>query len=80
MKAKKMEKLVTEIAEKLEKLKRPELAAELRWCWGSYQHDENPSGVVEKASRALEVFKEAREKSSKSVSKKLIEDLEKALA
>ncbi len=79
MKPKKMEKLVAEVIEKLEKLKKSELAAELTWCWGSYQHDQISSGVVEKASLALEAFKQARDKNSKAVSKKLIEDLEKAL-
>lgn len=79
MKAKKMEKMVADVIEKLEKLKKSELAAELSWCWGSYQHDQNPSGVVEKATLALDAFKEAREKNSKAVAKKLIEDLEKAL-
>ena len=43
MDTRKMEKVVTEVIEKLEKLEHNELAAELRWCWGSYQADGNPS-------------------------------------
>jgi hypothetical protein len=80
MKAEKMEKLVAEVIEKLGKLKFVDLAADLSWCWVSFQNDQNPEGVIEKASQALAAFKEAREKNAKSVSKKLIEDLEKALA
>ncbi|HSF53488.1 MAG TPA: hypothetical protein VLA71_07040 [Algoriphagus sp.] len=80
MKVDKMEKLVAEVIEKLEKLKQTELAADLSWCWVSYQNDQNPSGVVAKATQALAAFKEAREKNAKAVAKKLVEDLEKALA
>ncbi len=80
MKVEKMEKLVAEVIEKLGKLKHADLAADLSWCWVSYQNDKNPEGVIEKASQALAAFKEAREKNAKSVAKKLVEDLEKALA
>lgn len=80
MKAKKMEKLVAEVIEKLEKLKHLDLAADLSWCWVSFQNDQNPEGVIEKSSQALFALKEAREKNAKAVAKKLIEDLEKALA
>lgn len=80
MKAEKMEKLVAEVIEKLGKLKHADLAADLSWCWVSFQNDQNPEGVIEKASQALAAFKEAREKNAKSVAKKLVEDLEKALA
>lgn len=75
-----MEKLVAEVIEKLGKLKHADLAADLSWCWVSYQNDQNPEGVIEKASQALAAFKEARVKNSKSVAKKLVDDLEKALA
>ncbi len=80
MNSKKMEKVVTAVIEKLEKLSQQELAAELSWCWGSYQNDQNPSGLVVKAEAALAVFQVAREKNSKSVAKKLLDDLEAALA
>ena len=76
----KMEKVVSDVVGKLEKIKNQELASELSWCWVSYQNDGNPVGVVEKAGLALESFKELREKNSKLISKKLVEDLEKALA
>ena len=77
MNSKKMKKVVTEVIEKLEKLSQVELAAELAWCWGSYQNDKDPS---EKSEAALSLFRAAREKNSKAVAKKLVEDLESALA
>lgn len=80
MNAEKMEKLVAEVVEKLEKLKHSELAADLSWCWVSFKNDEIPTGVIEKATQALAAFKEAREKNAKAVAKKLVDDLEKALA
>lgn len=80
MNADKMGNVVAEVIEKLEKLKNAELAAELSWCWGSFQNDQNPTGLADKAAQALAVFKEAREKNSRAVAKKLVDDLEKALA
>lgn len=80
MNVEKLEKLMADVIEKLEKLKHADLAAELSWCWVSFQNDQNPTGVIEKASKALASFKEAREKNAKSISKKLVEDFEKALA
>jgi hypothetical protein len=80
MNSQRMEKVLTPVVEKLEKLAQVELAAELSWCWGSYQNDQNPLGLVEKSEAALSLFRAAREKNSKSVAKKLVEDLESALA
>lgn len=80
MKAEKMKKLVAEVIEKLGKLKHADLAAGLSWCWVSFQNDQNPEGLIEKSSQALAALKEAREKNAKAVAKKLIDDLEKALA
>ncbi|MEP0712119.1 MAG: hypothetical protein ABJ333_08570 [Algoriphagus sp.] len=81
MQVEKLEKTVPEVVQKLSKLKSGEtLAAELSWCWMSFQNDQNPVGVIEKGQQALALFKEAREKNSKAVSKKLVESLEKALA
>lgn len=76
----KMEKVMADVIVKLEKIKKTELASELSWCWKSYQNDNNPVGVIEKAAQALDAFKSAREQNSKAVAKKLVEDLEKALA
>ena len=76
----KMQKVVADVVGKLEKIKQSELASELSWCWVSYQNDGNPVGVVEKAGLALDTFKDFREKNPKAIAKKLVEDLEKALA
>ncbi len=66
--------------EKLQKLKGNEkLIAELEWCLGSYTHDNNPKGLIEKGKEALKVLKAQKKKADRSVSKKIIEDLEKAL-
>ena len=61
-------------------IKETELASELSWCWVSFQNDSNPVGVAEKGALALDAFKAAREVNSKAVAKKLVDDLEKALA
>ena len=80
MNSQRMEKVLTPVVEKLEKLAQVELAAELSWCWVSFTNDQNPVGVIAKSELALVAFKEAREKNAKAVAKKLVEDLEKALA
>ena len=80
MQVEKLEKTVTEAVQKLEKLKLGDsLAAELSWCWFSYKNDQNPEGLVEKGEKVLALFKEMREKNSRAVSKKLVDDLEKIL-
>jgi hypothetical protein len=78
MAVKNLEKTVLSALEKLEKLKLDEqLQAELSWCLGSYEYDQNPVGVIEKSSKVLELLKSKREENARAVSKKLIEDLEK---
>ncbi|WP_296697603.1 hypothetical protein [Algoriphagus sp.] len=80
MKVEKLEKTIPDVIQKLEKLKLGDsLAAELSWCWVSFKNDNNPVGVIEKSQEAIALFKEEREKNSRSVSKKLIEDFEKSL-
>lgn len=80
MQVEKLEKTLPEAVQKLEKVAGGNtLAAELSWCWVSFQNDQNPIGVIQKGLEAVELFKEARAKNSKAVSKKLIESLEKAL-
>ncbi|MDL5047147.1 hypothetical protein QQ054_14070 [Oscillatoria amoena NRMC-F 0135] len=55
------------------------LQADIQWCLGSYRHDKNPIGLYEMVRKAMPVLKSAMEKNKKSVSVKLISDLEKAL-
>lgn len=56
------------------------LQADIEWCLGSYRSDKNPSGLYEMGEKALQVFQASVAKNAKAVSKKLISDLEKALA
>jgi hypothetical protein len=80
MQIEKLEKMIPDVIQKLEKLKLGDsLAAELSWCWVSFKNDSNPAGVVEKSEKAIALLKEAREKNARAVSKKLIEDFEKSL-
>jgi len=80
MPVEKSEKVMPEVIQKLSKLKSGEtFASELSWCWVSFQNDQNHEGVIEKGQQALALFKEAREKNCKAVSKKLVENLEKTL-
>jgi hypothetical protein len=73
-----LEKTVELTLGKLVKLKvNDQVVSELEWCLGSYKADKNPVGLIEKSRKALELLKEQKEKSSRAVSKKLIQDLEK---
>ncbi|UZD22423.1 hypothetical protein PBT90_03140 [Algoriphagus halophytocola] len=81
MQIEKLEKALPEVFQKLEKLNYDlTLADELKWCVGSYKYDANPEGVIEKGGQVVQVLKSAKEKNSRSVSQKLIESLERALA
>lgn len=74
----KLERTVESALGKLTKLKgNDQIVADLEWCLGSYKSDHNPVGLIEKSQTALELLKAQKEKNSRSVSKKLIEDLEK---
>ncbi|GGF16579.1 hypothetical protein [Echinicola rosea] len=78
MKTLTLEKTVEATVEKLQKLKiQNQLIAELQWCLGSYRYDQNPIGLIEKSTVALEALRAEKEKNTRAVSKKLIEDLEK---
>lgn len=56
-----------------------QLVSEIEWCLGSYAHDQNPDGLYMKTKEALEVLKEFKKSNSRKVSKKLIDDLTKAV-
>lgn len=55
------------------------LQADIEWCLGSYRNDNNPSGLYIMAERALQVFTFELSKNPKSVSAKLIKDIQNAL-
>ncbi len=55
------------------------LQSDIVWCLGSYKHDRNPVGLLEKVTQALTVFKAEQAKKTKGVTAKFISDLEKVL-
>src|SRR5439155_10444785 len=67
----------------LEKLKtldiEPQLQSDITWCLGSHNHDQNPIGLYEVATKALDVLKAEQAKKTKGITAKLIADVEKAL-
>lgn len=69
------------VLQKLEALNiNQRLQAEIQWCIGSYKHDKNPVGLLEKLSEALPLLKAEHAKKAKGITAKLIGDIEKALA
>ncbi len=56
-----------------------ELSAKLEWCIGSYEHDRNPSGLIETGTMALNALKEFKTKNPRKVNKKVIDNLEKVV-
>lgn len=55
------------------------LRSEIQWCLGSYRHDQNPTGLIETAKRALTALKAAKAKNTKAVAAKVISDLQKVI-
>jgi hypothetical protein len=70
-------------AEALEKLKElgldEQLQRDLQWCLGSYRADQNPIGLYGTAKKALMIFQNEKEKKTKGVTAKLIQDLQKVV-
>ncbi len=56
-----------------------QLVSEIEWCLGSFAHDGNAEGLFAKAGEAIDALKTFKKSNDRKVSKKLIEDLEKAL-
>ena len=56
-----------------------EIQSKLEYVIGSYDFDKNPVGLYEFGEAAIPVLKEAKEKYSRKITKKLIEELEKAV-
>jgi hypothetical protein len=57
-----------------------QLQADIEWCLGSYQADNNPVGLYDMVNRSIEVFKSQLQLKTKGVTSKLISDLGKAVA
>lgn len=56
-----------------------QLQRDVEWCLGSYRADHNPVGLYETARKALAVFQAEKQKKTKGVTAKLINDLEKVV-
>lgn len=73
-----IEQVSNDVLEKLQALGLDEqLQRDLQWCLGSYRSDGNPIGLYGTAKKALMVFQEEKQKKTKGVTSKLIQDLEK---
>lgn len=73
-----IEKVSEEALEKLQALGIEEqLQRDLQWCLGSYRADHNPIGLYGAVKKALTVFQTEKEKKTKGVTAKLINDLER---
>tara|TARA_Y100000310_G_C20679315_1_gene814975 strand:+ start:2763 stop:3146 length:384 start_codon:yes stop_codon:yes gene_type:complete len=81
MSAEKMEKVLIEAKDKLTQLGIEEqLVSEIEWCLGSYAHDHNASGLFEKGAEAIEALESFKKDNPRKVSKKLIDELTKAVS
>ena len=56
-----------------------DIQSKLEWCIGSFENDKNPVGLHEYGVKSLKVLKTIKAKQPRKVSKKVIEDLEKAI-
>lgn len=81
METEKLVKAAEQAHEKLTKLNLNEaLTSELEWCLGSFKNDNNPDGLVEKVKASITELEAFKVDNPRKVSKKLLEDLNKALA
>ena len=73
-------KVSESILDKLKTLNlEPGLQSDIVWCLGSYRHDQNPVGLLEKAAQALVLFKAELAKKTKGITAKFISDIESTL-
>jgi len=56
-----------------------DIQSKLEWCIGSYSYDKNPSGLHEYGVKSLNKLKKIKSKEPRKVTKKVIENLEKAI-
>ncbi|MBN8837481.1 MAG: hypothetical protein J0I09_09490 [Sphingobacteriia bacterium] len=68
-----------ETFKKLEDSNYAEIQSKLEFVIGSYDFDKNPVGLYEFGIVAIPKLKKAKEKYSRKVTKKVIEELEKAV-
>jgi len=65
--------------QKLKSNDNSDIQKKLEWCLGSYEHDKNASGLNEFGIKSLEILKSVKAKQPRKVTKKVIDDLEKAI-
>ena len=78
----KIEKACQAALEKFQKTdleKYADIQSKLEYVLGSYRYDGNPVGLYEIGDLALKALKKYQKEKPRLVSKKLVEDLEKAL-
>lgn len=73
-----IEKASEEVLQKLQELGIDEqLQRDIQWCLGSYRSDSNPVGLYDNLRKAVAVLKNEKDKKTKGVTSKMINDLEK---
>jgi len=55
------------------------LQSDIVWCLGSYKHDKNPVGLLQKMEQSLVLLMEEKQKKTKGITAKLILDIESVL-
>ncbi len=65
--------------QKLNDKKYTDIQSKLEWCIGSYGYDKNPAGLHEFGAQSLDVLRKVKAKEPRKVTKKVIDNLEKAL-
>lgn len=56
-----------------------DIQSKLEWCIGSFENDNNPVGLHEYGAKSLEVLKSVKAEQPRKVTKKVIDNLEKAI-
>lgn len=70
----------SEAIEKLNEPKFADLKEKLDYCIGSFDFDKNPEGLYEYGNKALKDLTTYKKKNPRKVNKKVLTQLEKALA
>lgn len=65
--------------QKLNKDEFNDIQSKLEWCIGSYTFDKNPAGLHEYGVQSLDLLKKIKKKEPRKVTKKTIDNLEKAI-
>ncbi|MEQ9051196.1 MAG: hypothetical protein RLP11_12865 [Marinoscillum sp.] len=80
MAVEKIEKALVEAKDKLSQLGIEEqLVSEIEWCLGSYALDLYEVGIYVKGAEAYSALEKFKKTNARKVSKKLLDDLEKAI-